>query len=300
MYDRHLLSINKALRFIDNNLNEELSIRQVAESACYAPFYFHRLFKSYTTETVFEYIRRKRVEKAASVLLREREIPISSLSLCYGFSSNAAFTKTFRKHYGVNPSVFRKLTPDRFSRIRRNKSKTGQVSLEVSSYICRILELQSWFREQTAVSIEVIPEMKLTGLPGIGIRRIAPAFKNLVRQVEHLDLLNHAEPTLVTVWHDSLKITEAERVRFFAGITVISSAAAPEVFSDFVIEKGRCVTGRFRISPAETENAWNCMYWWVNANGYKPADRPPFQKYYNDFRTSPDGKVLTDLCIPLQ
>jgi AraC family transcriptional regulator len=66
----YISSVNKALQFIDENLDTNLSLDTIAKVACFSPFHFHRIFKAITNETLNGYINRKRIEKAASVLLR--------------------------------------------------------------------------------------------------------------------------------------------------------------------------------------------------------------------------------------
>lgn len=38
--------INKALKFIDANLDSDLSLEKIADSAHYSPYHFHRIFKA--------------------------------------------------------------------------------------------------------------------------------------------------------------------------------------------------------------------------------------------------------------
>lgn len=71
---------------MDENLDTDLTLEVVAKTACYFPFHFHRIFKTVMHETLTAYIKRKRIEKKASVLLRRKEVSISELSFQYGFN----------------------------------------------------------------------------------------------------------------------------------------------------------------------------------------------------------------------
>ena len=43
----HAERINKVIQFIENNLDNEISVHQLSKIVCYAEFHFHRLFRSY-------------------------------------------------------------------------------------------------------------------------------------------------------------------------------------------------------------------------------------------------------------
>ena len=125
MNEDYIKRINTILVFIDENLDSELSLEIIARVGFYSPFHLHRIFKAITNETLNSYITRKRIEKAASILLHQKNISITELSLQYGFNSNSSFTRTFKKFYGISPSEFRKSKP-KYSKISQVESKNGQ------------------------------------------------------------------------------------------------------------------------------------------------------------------------------
>ena len=125
MNEDYIKRINTILLFIDENLNSELSLETIANLGFYSPFHFHRIFKAITNETLNSYITRKRIEKTASILLHQKNVSITELSLQCGFNSNSSFTRTFKKFYGLSPSELRKSKP-KYSKIRQVESKYGQ------------------------------------------------------------------------------------------------------------------------------------------------------------------------------
>lgn len=78
MQTDHRNRINKVFEHIDKNLDSDLSLAVVSEIACFSPFHFHRVFKTITGETLNEYVTRRRIEKAASVLIHNRSIRIKN------------------------------------------------------------------------------------------------------------------------------------------------------------------------------------------------------------------------------
>jgi AraC family transcriptional regulator len=130
--------INQILLYIDDNLDEDLSLEKVAAVGCYSAFHLHRLFKAVTGETLNNYISRKRIEKIAYCLMFQKELSVSELSSQYGFSSNSTLTRAFTKFYGVSPTKFRSLLPGEYSKICKTDSKMGQAPAIFEQYICNI------------------------------------------------------------------------------------------------------------------------------------------------------------------
>ncbi|MGI5985770.1 MAG: helix-turn-helix transcriptional regulator [Clostridiales bacterium] len=67
-----------------------------------SPFYFQRLFKRLVKKPVNEYIRPRRLANAVSELNSDGR-RIVDISLDFGFSSHASFTRAFKEAYGVTP-----------------------------------------------------------------------------------------------------------------------------------------------------------------------------------------------------
>jgi len=63
--------INRVIDYIEKNLDQDLGLEKLSEVAHFSPFHFHRIFSAFMGETLNGFIRRIRVEKAASMLLNE-------------------------------------------------------------------------------------------------------------------------------------------------------------------------------------------------------------------------------------
>jgi AraC family transcriptional regulator len=103
----YLEKIDTAIRFIENNIRSEIDLTEVAAQACCSLFYFHRIFAAVTGESLKEYIRRRRMTLAAEELVKTRK-RIIEIALDYGFSSQEAFSRSFRDHFSMTPARFRK------------------------------------------------------------------------------------------------------------------------------------------------------------------------------------------------
>lgn len=292
--------INKALQFIDQNLDAELTLDSVAEIACYSPFHFHRIFKAITSESLNSYINRRRIEKAAAVLMYQPQVSIAELSLQFGFNSNASFTRSFKKYYGISPAGFRKTLPNRFSKISQTESKNGQESGVFEKYICNINQLKNWLYMNAKIEIKKMPQLNLACVTSIGVKGIADAYDELLKWVIPQGLLDHPENKMITIYHDSFKITSPDKVRMSACIKLTQPAKPNGKIHLRTIEEGKYIVGRFEITLAEFEKSWSSLFIWMNENGYKKAEKNPFEIYHNNFKEHPEKKCMVDFCIPIE
>lgn len=99
---------NDVLDYIEHHLDRDLSLKILAEMAGLSPYYFHRLFKEKTGETLYRYVRRKRLEYAAHLLEQDPTLSMEEIAEKTGFSSSFVFSRNFKKYFGLTPSTFRK------------------------------------------------------------------------------------------------------------------------------------------------------------------------------------------------
>lgn len=103
-----LILLQGVLGYIDNNLNNDLRIEDLAHIARLSKYHFIRRFKRFTGFTPKKYILFKRIEKAKE-LIREENISVSDLSSEVGFNYVSNFSKFFKKYTGYTPSTYKKI-----------------------------------------------------------------------------------------------------------------------------------------------------------------------------------------------
>lgn len=99
-------TISNARHYIDEHLAEDISVSSIAESLYITPNYFSRLFKRITGEGCNEYIVRKRIEKAKS-LLETTSIKTGKIAMMVGYRDTNYFSLAFKKHTGKSPTKYR-------------------------------------------------------------------------------------------------------------------------------------------------------------------------------------------------
>lgn len=101
-----LKSMNDAMRYIENNLTDEIDFKEVARIAHCSEYHFKRMFSFLAGITLSEYIRRRRISLAAFELTNSR-MRIIDVAIKYGYSSPDSFTRAFYNLHGVTPSEAR-------------------------------------------------------------------------------------------------------------------------------------------------------------------------------------------------
>ena len=106
MTEEYFKCILKVLIYIETNIDEEIDLKSLAKLACYSPFHFHRVFHAIVGETVHQYIKRLRLEKAA-LKLRNTDKPVTEIALDACYETPSAFTKAFKQLMGNSPQTYR-------------------------------------------------------------------------------------------------------------------------------------------------------------------------------------------------
>ncbi|EHI99469.1 transcriptional regulator, AraC family [Clostridium sp. DL-VIII] len=104
---RWIEGIGEAISYIEDNITEEITIKNIAEKAYMSTFYFQKGFAMLCGFTVGEYIRQRRLTLAGSELVSNDE-KIIDIALKYGYASPDSFTKAFTRFHGVTPTAVRK------------------------------------------------------------------------------------------------------------------------------------------------------------------------------------------------
>lgn len=101
---RFLNSIGKV---VEANLkNSDFTVEEFVKEVAMSRSYFHRKLKALTGLSASEFIKDRRLQRAAQLLL-ENKLTVSEIAYEAGFSSPNYFGRCFRKKYGVNPTEYK-------------------------------------------------------------------------------------------------------------------------------------------------------------------------------------------------
>jgi AraC family transcriptional regulator len=292
--------IVKAIAYIDNNLDADLSLEKMAEIAMYSSFHFHRIFKLITGETLQNYIIRKKIEKSAFYLAVKKDIELKDIYLDLGFSNHSVFSKTFKKYYGVSPTAFRNSAPETFHKILQIQSKNGQMDTVFSQYICTIENLLNWTKMNLKIEVKELPEMNLAAVMSLGIANVEPSYNILIDWAKKKQLFPRENVKMISVYHDSFKVTPPGKVRIHACMLLDKHLDKQEglVFSE-TIHAGKFIVGSGEVTLQDFEQCWVSLFLWMNEHYYSTRKAFPFEIYHTNFKEHLEGKMIVDFCIPV-
>lgn len=114
----HFKTVRSSLDYIERNLTEQITLREVSVHSKFSTHHFYRIFYAVVGQTLADYVRRRRLAKAAGELIYSNK-RILDIALEYHFQSQEAFSRAFKKAY--------RLTPDNTGPIRENliKERSG-------------------------------------------------------------------------------------------------------------------------------------------------------------------------------
>lgn len=295
----NIARLNIAITYIEENLSEPLSLKIIAEKAHFSTFHFHRLFKIIVGETVHNFIIRKRIEKAASYLLYQKSKNITEVAAQVGFGNLSAFSKSFKKFYGISPNKFKEESPEKYSKISKTESKNGKVVITFEQYICNINNALNWLKMKTNTEVKKIEKLNLAYISHKGsMDVIGTIYERLVKWATPKGLMNE-ETKMVTIYHDSPKITDPNNLRMSACIILNKTIKVDGEVNLRTIETNKCIVSRLEITPFEFQQAWESSFVWMVENGYTKSSIDPFEIYYNNAQEHPENKFIVDLCIPI-
>lgn len=116
-------NIEKVLEYVDNNIERNIRLEELARVCHLHPTHFIRWFKKKTGETPSHFVQRRKYE-VAKRLIEETNFPISEIMSRVGIIDAAQFSKRFKSFYGHSPSQFRKIVDIMNYSLRKKKTST--------------------------------------------------------------------------------------------------------------------------------------------------------------------------------
>jgi AraC family transcriptional regulator len=255
------------------HLDGPLRLEDVARAADFSPCHFHRVFKSLVGETLNDFVKRHRLERALRMISHAPQRSLTEIALDCGFSSSSDFSRSFKSRYGVPPSVFDVET------WRKSKRAEMQNTVEGESYRGLLDKLPAGENpDGFEARVRKIPARTVAYI------RVTDPYKGGVteaveRLVEWARANGHEHGQwLGYMWEDP-EIVALEDCRYDAAVVVddvqpegeIGRYDFPELLVAEVMIRG----------PIDLEmRAIDWLYsTWLPQSGYEPDDQPSFEAW---------------------
>ena len=98
--------LRRVTEYIQQNLDKDLTLAELAAVVCMSPYHFARLFRCSTGVPPHRFVVRQRIARARAVLTTP-ELSIAQISRMVGFGTPSHFTTVFHRVTGVTPRGYR-------------------------------------------------------------------------------------------------------------------------------------------------------------------------------------------------
>lgn len=102
----YLEAFERAIIYMENHLDEAVSVHEVAKASGYSYYHFTRIFQSVLGESIGNYLQKRRLSSAAKKLLYS-DRKIIDIAMESGFDSSEAFSRAFKSVYQISPTAYR-------------------------------------------------------------------------------------------------------------------------------------------------------------------------------------------------
>ncbi|NVM23532.1 MAG: AraC family transcriptional regulator [Desulfobacterales bacterium] len=291
--------ICQATDYIRQHLRENPSLDDIAHAASFSKFHFHRVFHALVGETVGQFTRRLRLEKAANWLIFNKHYDITSIAMELGFSSSQNFARAFQKHFGQSPSKFRQLYPNH----RSINSKDQNLAPWPPVFDVDSIE---WANPSTATSknikVKEMPELHVAYVRYIGWsgpEDTRQAFERLLQWVSPRGLMESG--TFISAYWDNPYITPRDNLRLDACITVPKDTETSGEIRLQTLPRGTYAMYHCTIRADEFTETWaELILKWLPGIGYNMSGVPIYEIYHNNGYEAPDGKWVVDMYCPVK
>ena len=285
--------VNRVIDYVRENLNGDLRLETVAQVASFSPYHFHRTFKSIVGETLNDFVRRTRAQKAASFLIHNPSMTITEIAVSCGYSSPSAFAREFRNHFGVSASQFRAGGDASLDRFREELAERGHGVQPVHPERTQMV-FQVEVREEPARHVAYIRHVGNYSEIGRVLRRLA-------RWAGPRGVFRNPETRLLSIYYDNPDVTPLDKLRSDACITVPEGTRVKRDIGSMMLPGGSYAVAYVEIDETQYGEAWDRLFRdWLPESGYQPDDRPCYEIYLNDPRKHPQRKHILEICEPIR
>ncbi len=284
-----LKNMNNAMKYIEENLTNEIDFKMVASIAHCSEYHFKRMFSFLAGITLSEYIRRRRLSLAA-LELNNSSIKVIDVAIKYGYNSPDSFTRAFQNLHGVTPSEAR----NNGQPLKAYPLMTFQLSIRGGNVMN--------YRVEQKEAFNIVGIMKRVPIIFEGENpEITAMWKSLtMEKIDHLKKLSNVEPNgMIQASTNFSEGRMEEKGELDQYIGVATTQECPENYSKLEVPALTWAifesTGPF---PSTLQETWGKIYSeWFPSSNYQVTEGPEILSIKSKDLMSPS--VKSEIWIPV-
>ncbi|MDO5294217.1 MAG: AraC family transcriptional regulator [bacterium] len=257
--------LNSAMNYIEENLTGDIDLEKLSKLTLCSTYHFQRMFTYMAEIPLSEYIRRRKMSRAAADLQKQGS-KVIDIALKYGYQSPTAFNRAFQRIHGISPSEARsnihkiKAYPPISFQISIKGERAMEYRIE-NKEAFRIVGISMPLNNDLEQNFEVVPAMWQKAVMDGTIEKLTSRMDG-----ELQGLLGVSSCNKDTEW------------RYY--IAVASNQPIDEQLEEFLVPKATWAifTGKgTNISIQELEK--RIVTEWLPTSGYEYANAPDMEVY---------------------
>jgi AraC family transcriptional regulator len=268
---------------IEARLTELMSVADIAAAVGLSPFHCARFFTIMHGESPIAYARRRRLEIAARRIAQDKDDKLIEIAFDACFESQEAFTRAFKRHFGLSPGEFR--------RLHLAYKPPGDIPMTLTPASAAAVTLKEGVTRR--------PAFRVAGLGDSFTMETRSAIPTLWdRFLPNLPLQEQlGAEAYGLVW-----TTSPEEAFHYIACVRVPDDAAPVGYETFDVPAQAYLDFRISLTAEPLHAQMNAAMqeiWGVRMPklGLKPSGGPDFEYYPPDFQPGREGWLL--MCIPV-
>ncbi|MGM1433951.1 AraC family transcriptional regulator [Bacillus cereus group sp. BceL295] len=284
-----LKNMNTAMRYIEDNLTNEIDFKEVARLALCSEYHFKRMFSFLAGISLSDYIRCRRLTLAAFEL-KNSNAKVIDVAIKYGYNSPDSFARAFQNLHGITPSEARNSSRS----LKAYSPMTFQLSIQGGNEMNYRIEEKEPFR--------IIGITKRVPIVFNGVNEeIASMWKSLnPESIQTLKSLSNIEPTgIISASTNFSEGRMEEKGELDHYIGVATTKDCPEEFKQLEVAASTWAifkaVGPF---PDALQNVWGRIYSeWFPSSNYELAEGPEI--LWNESKDVSSPNFRSEIWVPV-
>lgn len=260
-----LMRFNDSMQYIEEHLDKEMDIGKAAAIASMSKYHFQRMFSLLSGMPVGEYIRNRRLTRAAEELVFSNK-KVIDIAARYGYETPEAFSKAFRKAHQMSPTEAR----------TASKAFKAYPRLVFQIQLKGAIEMNYKIVEKEAFKA-IGKDIKVSLKNGENLRKI-PAFWNETEQSGFDQELSGIAGNMGLL---GICISDQKDTMTYAIAVEKKGDELPEGYSEYDIPASTyAVFEAIGPMPDAIQEVWKRIYSeWLPSTGYQQTGNPELEVY---------------------
>lgn len=282
----HSKLCNDLMNYINNNIQSDINIDDLAYKHNISKFHFHKIFKEQMGTNIYQTIKSIRLQKASNLLISNKYSTITQIANMCGYSSQTSFIRAFKQRFEQTPKQWRNGGYKDYSNKILSASKAASLAKVNFSYL--------------EAKIEQTPKMKVYYIRQKGYNsKASRIWQKMMAWVFTNNITNYKQ---IGIYHDNPIITPLEDCYYVAGIIAQDDIKFDHItLPYFYIENEICATFEVEGKYGDILNLIQWVYHhWLPNSGFETTTIPSFTIFEKNHFLNDEKHFKVKYYVPIR